>query len=189
MKNVMVDLETLGQTPGCSILSIGAVAFDEKTKMLGQEFYKVVSNDSCEAAGLTIDSATLDWWDRQSEEARRVLEQSNDPELCLSLKYALEEFNIYLSQFNTKSLYVWGNGASFDNAILICAYRAVGVEPVWKYWNDRCYRTLKALAPEVKLNRKGTFHNALDDAKTQAEHAIEIFTCLEQKERDNSKAA
>jgi DNA polymerase III epsilon subunit-like protein len=29
MRDVMVDLETLGTVPGCVILSIGAVAFDE----------------------------------------------------------------------------------------------------------------------------------------------------------------
>jgi hypothetical protein len=70
---------------------------------------------------------------------------------------------------------VWGNGASFDCVILGNAYRAVGDEPPWKYFNERCYRTAKAMLPAVPFERIGTHHHALDDAASQAQHLIKML--------------
>ncbi len=70
---------------------------------------------------------------------------------------------------------IWGNGAAFDNTLLIEACERCGVQPAWKFHRDRCYRTLKTLFPDVELIRSGTFHHALDDAKSQAEHACRLL--------------
>lgn len=48
----------------------------------------------------------------------------------------------------------------------------------WEFWNNRCFRTLKGMAPHIKTERQGTYHNALDDAKTQALHAIKVLQHL-----------
>ena len=48
----------------------------------------------------------------------------------------------------------------------------------WDFWNNHYYRTLKGLAPLIKVQRGGVYHNALDDAKTQAAHALEVFKHL-----------
>jgi len=66
-------------------------------------------------------------------------------------------------------------GSDFDNAILYAAYAASGLEQAWEYWNSRCFRTLKALVPHVKMEKGGVAHNALDDAKNQALHAVKLF--------------
>lgn len=174
MENVMVDLETLGQGPGCVVLSIGAVMFDETG--LGEEFYMVVNQESCEDEGLKADQSTLDWWSKQSPEARVVLDEAKTG--GVPLIHALQEFGAYLEQYNMRAVKIWGNGASFDNTILVACYKAVGIETPWKFWNDRCYRTFKALFPSVKLERQGTYHNALDDAKTQALHAVMLLEAL-----------
>lgn len=52
-----------------------------------------------------------------------------------------------------------------------------GAEPgvPWPHWNDRCYRTLKAMRPDVKMERTGTHHNAVDDATSQARHALALL--------------
>ena len=170
MEDVMADLETLGTTAGCVILSIGAVGFDNEN--IGHEFYVVISVRSCLDAGLTINPDTLEWWQNQNEEAKTILQlvKSNT---ATPLKTALIQFNDFLSQY--KNVKVWGNGAAFDNAILRYAYAAVGVKQHWEFWNDMCYRTVKAMNPEVKFKRVGTYHNALDDAKSQALHFIEIM--------------
>lgn len=180
MTNIMVDLETLGQTPGCAIISIGAVVFDPSGEgSLGDEFYQVINAKSCEDAGLGVDKSTLEWWNKQSDEARVVLKQAMGGTANLPLKDGLEHFNKFVSrQGNFNHLCVWGNGASFDNALLACAYKAVGLRASWPYWNDRCYRTLKNFAPSVKLERTGTHHNALDDARTQAVHAMHILKTI-----------
>jgi hypothetical protein len=172
MENVMVDLETLGQTPGCVILSIGAVGFDPSG--LGKEFYAVVSTADCKKAGLFTDPDTIEWWDKQSPAAQEVRRQADDRKQSMPLKTALDGFNMFLQGFapNTK---IWGNGSDFDNAILASAYRAAGRQLGWKFWNNRCFRTVKNMAPKsIEPAREGTYHHALDDAKHQALHAIAI---------------
>lgn len=171
MKNVMVDLETLGQAPGCVILSIGAVRFDETG--LGDGFYAVVNTADCVDNGLAVDGDTLHWWSKQSPEAREVITEAESGGLPLAL--ALAEFNEFLAPSGMSSVKVWGNGSDFDNAILGACYRAVGEKHPWAFWNNRCYRTLKSLNPHIKTDRTGTYHNALDDAITQALMAVQML--------------
>lgn len=175
MLDVMVDCETLGTVPGCVPLSIGAVGFDEDELSM-HEFYVVIHRPTCEDAFLSISKSTLEWWERQSPEAREVLEQSLDEQRSLPLKAALGRLNTFLGRFGgARDVRLWGNGSDFDNALLACAYDAAGVQLGWKFWNNRCYRTLKNLAPEVTAQREGTYHNALDDAKTQARHLQQVL--------------
>ena len=165
MNNVQIDLETLGTAPGSVILSIGAVLFDANG--IGKEFYCVVSKDSCLMHGLTIDQSTLDWWKKQSDEARKVLIEAESPD-ALSLTDALER----LARFIPANARIWSNGANFDQPLLDVAYRALGQSVPWKYFNSRCYRTILALCPTEKSMRPATVcaHNALEDAKWQAIH-------------------
>jgi len=175
MRNVMVDLETVGMRPGCGILSIGAVFFDNKG--VGQEFYQVVNMKSCsKKLGFHADQSTLDWWKNQSAEAKKAFEQSEAGE-GIDITDGLTQFNAFL-RTGTESPKVWGNGADFDNAILAVAYALTGVKVGWKPYDGRCYRTLKGFLPANKLQRTGTFHNALDDAKSQAAHAITLLNAL-----------
>lgn len=171
MKHLMIDLETLGTVPGCAILSIGAVYFDDKGQ-LGDEFYKVIHRRSCIEAGLHEDPNTISWWSRQSVEACQVL---RDAELDgqHSLAKVLSEFSDFCKR-DTK-VKAWGNGADFDNAILNVAYRAVNVKPGYTAYNGRCYRTVKNLCGGPALERVGTYHNALDDAKSQAHHMMGLM--------------
>lgn len=161
MNNVMVDLETLGNGPQAAIIAIGAVKFDETG--LGEEFYAVVDAQSCVDAGLKMDVSTIMWWMQQSDEARAAFKRQGE-----HLANALLRFSKFVGPDNK----LWGNGAAFDNTILGSAYRAVGVEQPWKFGNDRCYRTVKAMYPDKPIPRSGVHHNALDDAKSQALHLI-----------------
>lgn len=170
MKHVMLDLETMGTVPGCVVLSIGAVYFDENG--LGDEFYSVISRSDSQEFGLHESESTQEWWAKQSDEARKVVtaaEHMSAP----TLPQALADFEAFIKR--DSNVKVWGNGADFDNPILACCYSAVDLKQAWISWNGRCYRTLKNIAPGPKLVRFGTYHNALDDAKSQALHAIELF--------------
>lgn len=163
MQNIMLDLETLGNNANSVIIAIGAVKFDKSG--LGEEFYEVIDAESCVQVGLTMDTSTVMWWMQQSDEARAAFKRKGG-----SLVNALNRFKSFCGAEDK----VWGNGASFDNTILSNAYRKALTEQPWKFWNDRCYRTMKSLYPQVKMARQGTYHNALDDAKSQALHMIEI---------------
>jgi inhibitor of KinA sporulation pathway (predicted exonuclease) len=108
------------------------------------------------------------WWMKQSEAARKeIVEASSD------LDETLEEFTQWLPTDSK----VWGNGADFDNVILSAAYQKVGQTLPWKFWNNRCFRTVRSLC-NVPYKFEGTAHNALDDAKNQALHLIQIMDAL-----------
>jgi exodeoxyribonuclease VIII len=176
MNDVMIDLETLGTHAGCVVLSIGAVAFSKDDDELGSEFYIEISRESCLAANLVVDDDTVTWWSNQSPEARDILSRTGADGKATPLPHALGSFTQWLSQFDLGKVSVWGNGAAFDQPILEAAYLATGVEAPWKFYNARCYRTLKGLYRDVLLpDRVGVYHNALDDAKTQALHAIQLL--------------
>lgn len=187
--NIMVDLETLGTVPGCAILSIGAVVFSTRTGLLGKEFYSTIFRPSCELAGLHVDQGTVDWWAKQGAEAQKVLADSLNSGVALPLEASLGDFNVWMRSggMAERDIYMWGNGADFDNPILACAYKAAGVKPGWASYNGRCYRSLKNLHPlfglgqAPKMARGGTHHNALDDAKSQAVHAIAIVRDLRRR--------
>lgn len=170
-KHVMLDIETMGNAVTSSIVSIGAVAFDENG--LGDSFYVNVDLQSSIDNGLTIDGSTVEWWLQQSDSAKKDL--LNEKE---SLDGALSQFECFLSLNTYEDVEIWGNGASFDNAILSNAYRSLKMAEPWKFWNNRCYRTMKNMFPHVEFKRVGTHHNAVDDAKSQALHLIEIFKLI-----------
>ena len=169
MSEVMVDLETLGNGSNAVIISIGAVAFDPASGQISSEFYMVVDPQSCVDVGLKMDVSTVMWWMNQSDEARSAFKKAGVP-----LEVALQEFKAWYPQ----SASLWGNGATFDNVILSNAYTLAGINRPWHFTKDRCYRTLKALRPDVKQDRVGTHHNALDDAKFQALHACKLLRAL-----------
>ncbi len=163
---VMLDLETMDSANTAAITAIGAIAMNLETGELGPSFYVKVNLQSSIDAGLTVSGDTISWWLMQSEEARKEMAAKG-----VSLVEALEMFSKYMSNHST----LWGNGAAFDNAILSNAYRATKIPQPWAFWNDRCYRTVKNLYPQVPFHRSGTHHNALDDAVTQADHLIAIY--------------
>ena len=159
LKHVMIDIETLGARPGDIILSIGAVKFDANG--LGEEFYVTINPESSKAIGLRAQKSTLEWWDKQSPEAKAAAFKGE-----FSIEAALLKFTMWVPPKDVSR--VWGNGANFDNALVAAAYRANKMDLPWDYWNDRCYRTIAAMFMKTRVDRVGTGHHALDDAKTQA---------------------
>lgn len=181
MTHVMLDLETLGVAPGCVVLSIGAAVFaraESGKPIVGRTFYSVIDRVSCERAGLEIDDSTVEWWERQSIEAKKVLISANSGKAD-ALGEVLHRFAQWIENSDSTALNIYGNGADFDLPILGAAYRAAAWRsPPWKPYSGRCYRTLKNLRPDIAIVKSGTAHNALDDAIAQASHASLLFEAL-----------
>jgi hypothetical protein len=182
IRHVMVDLETLGTVPGCVGFSIGAVEMNFDSSQLGSEFYKVICVESSLAAFLQEDPDTIKWWDSKPHEAREALIHARSGE-ATPLAEAMEQFNAFLLGLGgMRSIRLYGNGADFDNPILRVMWQAADVLPFNSkagFFGGRCYRTLKSMeelfGPAMafeKLERQGVFHNALDDAKSQAVHLM-----------------
>lgn len=171
MANIMLDLETMGNNPNAAICSIGAIEFDIEKQELGKEFYVAISlEDSLRYKGI-VDASTILWWMGQEERARNDIITGKE-----YLQNALIDFEMYLCSLGNLSEHkIWGNGSDFDNVILASAYRNNGYTIPWRFWNNRCYRTVKNLYPDIPIERIGTYHNALDDAKSQALHLMKIL--------------
>lgn len=170
--HVMVDLETMGTGNEAAIVSIGAVKFDPMGSGIDDAFYVGVSLASSVAFGLKTDPGTVLWWmDAERDLARKALLASD----FVDLPTALEGVAMWIGD---KSLPVWGNGATFDNVILRNAYIKVGFDCPWSFRDDRCYRTLKNLAPGIDVPNVGTLHQALNDATAQAQHMQQIVKYL-----------
>lgn len=169
--DIMVDLETLDTRPTGIILSIGACRVNWLTGEIDDHFYRVISVESCVKAGLTESSATRSWWDKQSEEARKVFTDPNVP-----LAVALAEFRGYLQKYNLNKVRLWGNGSDFDNVLLANAYEALNSNAPWRFYNNRCFRTVRKCFAHLiqEPEREGTHHNALDDAIFQATILLQL---------------
>lgn len=168
---VMLDLETMGTGSSAAIIAIGAVAFDANE--VAYKFYVEINLQSSIDSGSVVDGSTVMWWLKQSDAARSAF-VNND--IAPHLMTALGDFAKWYSEI--KGDEVWGNGAMFDNTILSNAYKACSLPVPWKFWNDMCYRTVKGMNKNIKLERVGTYHNAVDDAESQALHLITILKSI-----------
>lgn len=169
---IMLDLETLGTSPGSAILAIGAVHFCEG--QIFTNFYQRIDLKSCIEVGLQIDPQTVLWWLKQPDGPRLEISNPGTP-----IREVLKTFQAWvfgLGEF--EGVEVWGNGAAFDNVLLSVAFEKCGILRPWKYSNDRCYRTVKNIFPNSELARDGTHHNALDDARSQAMHLMAMLPNL-----------
>ena len=182
MNDVMVDLETLATTADAVILSIGAVRFDLDAGLVFDEpesvFYRGIAIDS--QPNRKISGDTLAWWMMQSEQARAVFVV--DPQT--SIFNALDDLVDWIDPQPGSMPTMWSNGADFDLPMLTHAFKQEGLDPPWKPYSGRCYRTYKNLpgARSVKVLRQGLHHNALDDAIFQAKHLCAIHRALFSKE-------
>lgn len=168
----MIDIETLDTTPTAVVLSIGAVLFDPNGSYIGDDFYVKLATDEQFKCGRTKSQRTMEWWAQQSQAAQ---DEAFGLTGKLAAVYALTDFRKYINDatINHTLPGVWGNGSDFDNVIVANLYRSFGLESPWPFWKNRCFRTLKELhLPKefIKPQRRGTHHNALDDAIYQAEY-------------------
>ena len=162
MKHVMVDIEALGSKTPAVILSIGAVEFT--LAGLEKEFYYRVDVGSSLLHGFTVDSSTVEWWQKQQTQAKEAAFYCPGAE---HLEQVLHRF----SQFVNKSTYLWAKGPDYDAVFIAAAYERLGVPVPWSFRNNRDVRTILALSGE-KQTVNALAHNALEDAKCQAEAVI-----------------
>ncbi|MFI7808525.1 exonuclease [Citrobacter werkmanii] len=181
--HLMVDMETMGNSPDAPIVSIGAVFFDPSTGNTGAEFYRVVSLESSMSFGMKPDASTIQWWLKQSSEARSAILVDE----AMGLREALELLADFIAENaanGSHTVQLWGNGCSFDNVILRRAYALTETPFSVPFWNDRDVRTMVELGKSVGINPRfdipfeGDMHNALSDARHQVKYVSAIWQRL-----------
>lgn len=168
LSDIMLDIETLSTRADGIILSIGAVKFDPNGDTIDNEgFYASISVESNHLAGRHLSESTLKFWLKQSAEAQIVFHEKK-----VALADALNDFAAFFDHADYK---VWGNGASFDVPMIAHAFETHGAETPWKFWNSRCYRTIKNLPAAQKAVKVANElkHHALSDAIAQAKQLQE----------------
>ncbi len=163
----MIDIEAMGNGPQSAIVSIACVSIEPDQF---PDFYAAANLQSSLDAGLKIDVSAITWWLRQSDQARAALDLEGGQNLQTVLG------NLVLCVPWAQVTETWAFPPSFDLVILENAYRALGGRPPWHYRTPRCLRTVAALYADVTKPKSapGVSHNALTDARNQAEWLRQI---------------
>lgn len=171
--HISFDLETIGTVPGDAIVSIGAVVFNQHG-VTDMKFYKEVSVADSMRHGFTINPQTLAWWMQQTDEARGTLIRTLNG--GANIGETLDDFADWVKRIVPVG--TWSNGPAFDHAFLDVAAAKTGRKsPLW-FRGARCVRTIVDLTQCPSPPSVGIAHNALDDAKYQAQWIINCYRVL-----------
>jgi exodeoxyribonuclease VIII len=137
-----------------------------------QNFSAHIEPQSCLDLGMTVAWSTIAWWLQQPEAARMEMVRADTAMHLAEALIVLKRWLEAVSGGNSKELFVWGHGATFDISLLEDAYRRCKLPVPWHYRNVRDLRTLRALAPPDLVltapSAEGNLHVAVDDAIMQA---------------------
>lgn len=186
--NIMIDLETLSTHTNAAIIEIGAVEFNKNTGEIGQKFNVIIEPSDWCKNGRHVDGETIQWWFKQTAEARkRFITKQNDV-IYLKLEAALIALKYFIMNCNSvdndKNVVVWGNGATMDISILESAYQYFDKELPWKYWAVNDVRTIVDLNPSIKKNCQfdsGVKHSAVADCLYEIKYLSETIKNLNLK--------
>lgn len=193
MQDLMIDIETIGKTPGSIFVSIGAVYFDMETGLTGKKFYTNVDIQSAINAGLVLDADTLLWWMKQDEDARlKAFGLNAGAAKPIPINTALND----LRGFVRESACVWGNGSVFDCTLLEVGYNKIGQSTPWQFWNVRDVRTFVDLAERLGTTcwkralgggQYTASHDPVEDCIGQINYVVRYFQDLKEGVHLNAK--
>lgn len=186
MREIMLDIETIGTTAGSIILTLGAIKFDragdirrgpypasaDEIAARSDSFYARLDMVELKALGFTADKDTIAWWMKQKGEVRyeAMLAQPREP-----IAAVLDRFYLWFGN----SAHPWSHGDDFDCVLIDAAYRKLGRKTPWFFTETRDTRTLfdiaKLSAAEQKSMRSKKHHHALFDCWDQIIMAQESF--------------
>lgn len=168
MKDLMIDIETLGLRADSVVLAVGLCVFDLKSSEIGVPMEYVLELDSYRH----IDPNTVCWWMKQTDEARQRYFNPTE-----RVSASLVQDNLRGLMWGCGIERVWSHGF-FDMAVL----RDLFDQEPWHYRMVRDTRTLAMLAPGIEAPAPRIKHVAMWDAEAQAiwmQHCYRRIMCLE----------
>lgn len=199
---LIFDFETLSSKPSeAPIISMGAIAgrwenMDTVQTLRKSGFYRNVDGiqQIIDYPSLKANSETIDWWSKQGDEAKKVLNAKDK----ISLKDTILQFNDWCSAMKvTHKTTVFIRAPHFDYTIYENLVDKVGLGTYrpfshWKVRDTRSiidilYQTDRGYIPgfkEVIKELDLTEHNALDDTIKdywQLKDYYQDISCVEQK--------
>lgn len=171
MKDLMMDIETLGTDCNSIVVQVAMVYFDRYTKETGKSMVINIDPESCAKEGLVMNEATMDWWASQPQEVQESVLTGGKP-----IREALQE----IKNFIDYGTIIWCH-ATFDVPVLATAFKKIGMTPPWKYTSVRDLRTIVDLSGiDIKSYKWDEFktHNALEDCCFQIHYAVDCINKL-----------
>lgn len=171
-----IDLETLGRKNNAPIVSLGACAYSHDLGIFST-LHLFFDLDEQFKAGRNMDQQTLLWWLTQSEPARAALANSETrryPVLDVRRQF-IKWWNsiVHRIAVSTVDVYPMGNGSEFDISMLRSLFEDV---VPWNYKHVIDFRTITTFyRDEVVWPEKTVKHNALEDAKAQAQVHLNLM--------------
>lgn len=171
--NYMIDIEALGTSRNCVIVSVGIVKFKIRTGEIFDEKYWELGLGEQQRKGRSIDSSTVMWWANQSPNTLKALSGKNR----IPIADFIREFNHFIQD---KGFY-WAKGTNYDLEIITDLYRLYEQQPPFRYskWSDArpYYNLAKQLRILPNIDREDA-HNALEDAKFQTQVVCTVYKTI-----------
>ncbi|EGQ7794681.1 hypothetical protein I6Z01_003168 [Vibrio parahaemolyticus] len=177
-ENVTIDLETVDTKTTAKMLSIGIVPFNWGEQVSFQELCERPSSLyikidlSSYSDAFTESKSTWEWWEKQGEKARFVLEPSSgDVDIEYALGLLCCHLESWVQPLSKDGGQVFCRGYDFDGGILNHALDQLRFVSPWSYNRFRCIRTVIDTLAESRngyireTNPEGFIkHHALHDA-------------------------
>lgn len=172
---VMLDLETMGDSYAAPIASIGALLYDPKVADTAESltadesrlFYNIVDLKSQGPKEFSYSARTIYWWLSQSAQAREEI-IPRESKTVYSIKEALHNFKDWYAKHSAgQPLDVFSYGATFDHVILQHAYNVTRIGNPIPYKHQLCMRTVAKLDKIPCPSTNGVPHKAIDDCIRQ----------------------
>jgi exodeoxyribonuclease VIII len=188
--DIMLDIETLGKGDNPPVFQIAGCAFDITTGEIIDTINKIANIRDVN----NIEGDTLLWWlNNNSELLKNLLNkgcshQCTEKDIVMNFVHWVNSLSdIY--NVNSSKVYLWGNGATFDNRIIEGKCRYYGFKYPISYYADRDMRTIIEAARIKKgfSNEKeykatipfdGTPHDALNDTLYQIKVICQAYKDL-----------
>lgn len=171
-KDVMIDLETLGNGKNACVVQIGACYFDRVTGQIGDTLRINIDARDAVKSGAELEADTVYWWLSQDKKAIDSITQGD----LLKFIPAFTELNEFLKD----AANIWSH-ATFDFVIVTESMKRIGMKPLFSYRAARDIRTLVELSgvnTKAKV-RAGVHHDALDDCKYQVAYCVEALNKIQ----------
>lgn len=171
MRDLMIDIETMGTGNNPAMIQIAGVFFDRKTGQTFDEFERCIDLDDCTDHGFETTESTKQWWLEQNPEVLKDILSRGDP-----VKKVMEKYSSFACH---EDVFVWSH-ATFD-FVIVQHYLTRFKLKYMPYRNARDIRTLVDLSG-IDLDKydwsKGKTHNALDDCKFQIQYCVDAIRMI-----------
>lgn len=180
-----IDFETTGLTASAAPMQVaivpwrreaqddpfvvddGFVVAEEVANAWPEPYEAYIDLRSCVVEGMDFDPATIDWWSRQSDEAKHAVCQGLAEPVADITVGALNYLRDIVKQYQLDSICLWAHGMDVDCAILrsLCRRFDIDLEDIVPHTSFRDCRTLILEAALMEAERsmagKSTWANGI----------------------------